>query len=63
LHPELVVSATREIRHALTVLDAPRCDAYLSANRTCEMGLRHATALPYESFIFLLEELSRPKPA
>lgn len=62
LHPELVVSATREIRHALTVLDAPPCDAYLSANRTCEMGLRHATALPYESFIFLLEELSRPEP-
>jgi len=25
------------------------------------MGLRHATGRPYESFIFLLEELSRPK--
>jgi len=25
------------------------------------MGLRHATGHPYESFIFLLEELSRPK--
>lgn len=37
------------------------CDAYLSANRTCEMGLRHATGRPYESFIFLLEELSRPE--
>jgi D-lactate dehydrogenase len=58
LHPELVVSATREVR--LVLIDRP-CDAYLSANRTCEMGLRHATARPYESFIFLLEELSRPK--
>ncbi|MGR9466610.1 FAD-binding and (Fe-S)-binding domain-containing protein [Rhizobium leguminosarum] len=58
LHPELVVSATREVR---AVLDAEPCDAYLSANRTCEMGLRHATGRPYESFIFLLEELSRPE--
>jgi D-lactate dehydrogenase len=56
LHPELVVSATREVR--LVLIDRP-FDAYLSANRTCEMGLRHATARPYESFIFQLEELSR----
>ena len=56
--PELVVSATREVR---SVLDARPCDAYLSANRTCEMGLRHATGRPYESFVFLLEELRRPE--
>jgi D-lactate dehydrogenase len=42
------------------LIDRP-FDAYLSANRTCEMGLRHATGRPYESFIFLLEEVSRPK--
>jgi D-lactate dehydrogenase len=58
LHPELVVSATREVR---AVLDAQPCDAYLSSNRTCEMGLRHATGRPYESYIYLLEELSRPE--
>jgi D-lactate dehydrogenase len=58
LHPELVVSATREIK---AVLDAHPADAYLSANRTCEMGLRHATGKPYESFLFLLEQLSRPQ--
>jgi D-lactate dehydrogenase len=58
LHPELVVSATREVQ--LVLIDRP-FDAYLSANRTCEMGLRHATGRPYESFIFLLEELSRPE--
>jgi D-lactate dehydrogenase len=57
LHPELVVSATREVR--LVLIDRP-FDAYLSANRTCEMGLRHATARPYESFVFVLEKLSRP---
>jgi len=56
LHPELVVSATREVK---SVLDARPAEAYLSANRTCEMGLRHATGRPYESFVFLLEELSR----
>ncbi len=58
LHPELVVSATREVR--LVLIDRP-FDAYLSANRICEMGLRHATGRPYESFVFLLEELSRPQ--
>jgi D-lactate dehydrogenase len=57
LHPELVVSATREVKAAL---EARPAEAYLSANRTREMGLRHATGLPYESFVFLLEELSRP---
>ena len=56
-HPELVVSATREIK---PVLDARPAEAYLSANRTCEMGLGHAAGRPYESFVFLLEELSRP---
>ncbi|HEY1928073.1 MAG TPA: FAD-binding and (Fe-S)-binding domain-containing protein [Caulobacteraceae bacterium] len=58
LHPELVVSATREIK---AVLDAHPAEAYVSANRTCEMGLRQATGRPYESFVFLLEELSRPE--
>jgi D-lactate dehydrogenase len=56
LHPELVQSATRDERESVAEKPA---DAYLSANRTCEMGLRHVTGLPYESFIFLLEELSR----
>jgi D-lactate dehydrogenase len=58
LHPELVVSGTRDTK---AVLDSHPADAYLSANRTCEMGLFHATGRPYESFVFLLEELSRPK--
>jgi D-lactate dehydrogenase len=57
LHPELVVSATREEKAGL---DQTPAQAYLSANRTCEMGLRQATGRPYESFVFLLEELTRP---
>jgi D-lactate dehydrogenase len=56
LHPELVISATREEQAALAEKPA---QAYLSANRTCEMGLRQATGHPYESFVFLLEELTR----
>jgi D-lactate dehydrogenase len=57
LHPELVVSATRDEKAGLGETPA---QAYLSANRTCEMGLRQATGYPYESFVFLLEELTRP---
>ncbi|MFF3950586.1 FAD-binding and (Fe-S)-binding domain-containing protein [Streptomyces sp. NPDC001902] len=57
LHPELVRSATRDEKAAL---DRTPADAYLSANRTCEMGLRHATGRPYESFVFLLEQMTRP---
>jgi D-lactate dehydrogenase len=43
------------------VLDTRPADAYISANRTCEMGLLHATGRPYQSFVFLLEELGRPE--
>jgi hypothetical protein len=56
LHPELVASATRDEKAGL---DETPAQAYLSANRTCEMGLRQATGHPYESFVFLLEELTR----
>ncbi len=56
LHPELVISATRDEKAALAEKPA---QVYLSANRTCEMGLRQATGHAYESFVFLLEELTR----
>jgi D-lactate dehydrogenase len=56
LHPELVVSATRDEKAGLA---GTLAQAYLSANRTCEMGMRQATGHPYESFVFLLEELTR----
>ena len=58
LDPELVVFGTGDTK---AVLDAMPADAYISANRTCEMGLMHATGRPYQSFVFLLEELSRPQ--
>jgi D-lactate dehydrogenase len=57
LHPELVRSATRDEK---AELDSVSADAYISGNRTCEMGMRHATGRPYESFVFALELLTRP---
>ncbi len=57
LHPELTASATAleaaEVR-------AGSYDAYLSSNRTCELGLTRATGRRYRHAIELLEELTRP---
>jgi len=54
-HPELAAAATRDQAAELSQRDF---DAYLSSNRTCEIGLSRATGAPYESFVFLLEELT-----
>jgi len=55
-HPELTAAATADQASEL----AHRAfDAHLSSNRTCEIGLTRATGEPYESFLFLLEELTR----
>ncbi len=59
LHPELTASATATEAAEVAELDG---DAHLCANRTCEIGLERATGEPYESFIYLLERLSRPAP-
>lgn len=56
LHPELVISATAQEKETL---DARAFDGYLSANRTCEMGLHQATGQPYESFVLALEAATR----
>jgi D-lactate dehydrogenase len=55
-HPELTAAATRPQAEELAHRDF---DAHLSSNRTCEIGLSRATGEPYESFIILLERLSR----
>jgi D-lactate dehydrogenase len=55
-HPELTAAATADQAAELSGRDF---DAYLSSNRTCEIGLARATGESYESFIFLLEELTR----
>jgi len=56
LHPELTEAATREQAKELA---GKRFDAHLCSNRTCEVGLERATGRRYESFVFLLEELTR----
>lgn len=56
LHPELVSSATREERATL-----PDADHYVASNRTCEIGLTHATGRPYDSIYLLLESATRPE--
>jgi D-lactate dehydrogenase len=58
LHPELVHSATRD---AVVQINLHPAQRYISANRTCEIGMHQATGKPYESFAFTLEELTRPK--
>jgi len=55
-HPELTAAATQDQAEELS---GRRFDAYLSSNRTCEIGLSRATGEPYESFVFLLEQLTR----
>ncbi|MEO8092388.1 MAG: (Fe-S)-binding protein, partial [bacterium] len=57
LHPELPASALRDVAAELEGLEL---DACLCSNRTCEIGLQQATGRPYASFVFLLEELTRP---
>jgi D-lactate dehydrogenase len=55
LHPELTatVEEAAEVR-------AAEYDAYLGSNRTCEIGMNLATRKNYMSFVYLLEELTRP---
>jgi D-lactate dehydrogenase len=56
LHPELAKAATTEEAQEV---QSHRYDAYLCSNRTCEIGMSAATGQPYQSFVFLLEEVTR----
>jgi D-lactate dehydrogenase len=56
LRPELTASATKLEAEELAGVEA---DAWVSANRTCEIGLEQATGEPYESVIQLLERATR----
>ena len=57
LHPELTQAATAE---EAAEVGARTFDAYLGSNRTCEIGLNLATGRDYASFVYLLDELTRP---
>ena len=56
LHPELTASATSEEAFEVNRRDF---DAYLSSNRTCELGLAEGTGRPYTSIVHALEEITR----
>jgi D-lactate dehydrogenase len=57
LHPELTASATAQQAQELS--ERGPFDAYLSTNRTCEIGMERATGEPYGSIVLALEELTR----
>ena len=56
LHPELTAAATAP---EAAEVNARRFDAYVSSNRTCEIGLESGTGQPYVSIIQLLEARCR----
>ncbi|MEE6389687.1 FAD-binding and (Fe-S)-binding domain-containing protein [Microbacterium paraoxydans] len=62
LHPELTASATAQESAEVAAADAARggFDAFVSANRTCEIGMTRATGRPYRHVIEVLEERTRP---
>jgi D-lactate dehydrogenase len=57
LHPELPRAATAD---AAAELAGRRFDAHLCSNRTCEIGLQQGTGAAYESFVYALEQATRP---
>jgi D-lactate dehydrogenase len=57
LHKELTEAATR---HEAEEVTSRAFDAHLSANRTCEIGMQHATGRPYRSVLIELERATRP---
>ena len=57
LHPELTASATAAEAAEVAANPTTR---HVSSNRTCEVGLERATGEPYGSFVYLLEEATRP---
>lgn len=57
LHKELTETATV---HEAAEVTAGTFDAYLSANRTCEIGMQYVTGRPYQSVLLELERATRP---
>ncbi|MFS0852292.1 FAD-binding and (Fe-S)-binding domain-containing protein [Microbacterium sp. 179-I 3D4 NHS] len=61
LHPELTASATAVESAEVAAAGAARggFDAFVSANRTCEIGMSRAAGRPYRHVVEVLEELTR----
>jgi D-lactate dehydrogenase len=56
LHPELTAAATAP---EAAEVQARGFDAYVSTNRTCEIGLQQGIGRPYRSIVQLVEERLR----
>jgi len=71
LHPELTASATQPEASELLAAELARAeagaehggrfDAYVSANRTCELGMSRATGRPYRHILEVLAEVAMPR--
>ncbi len=62
LHPELTATATEEEVAQVKARLAEPVEGpvgFASGNRTCELGMEHATGQPYESIIVTLERQTR----
>lgn len=59
LHPELTASATEPERAEVAAMDLPAGAAYVSGNRTCEIGMTRATGAAYRHVLEVLEEATR----
>ena len=60
LHPELTASAAARESSEVKVGDF---DAYVSCNRTCEIGMTRATGHPYQHVLEVLDEATSPPEA
>jgi D-lactate dehydrogenase len=57
LHPELTASATSR---ESTEIRLREFDAYVSCNRTCEIGMTRATGHPYQHILEVLDHAASP---
>jgi D-lactate dehydrogenase len=57
-HPELTASATK---HEAREVKAQSFDGHYASSRTCEVGLTRSTGENYRSFLYLLEQATRPE--
>ena len=59
LHPELTASATGPEAAEVAALGAPAGTAYVSSNRTCEIGMSRATGADYRHVLEVLADVTR----
>ncbi len=59
-HPELTAAATK---HEAREVKTQSFDGYFASSRTCEVGMTRSTGHVYRSFLYLLEQTTRPEGA